>query len=133
MALPENKLNRRRGAGNWTIAEHASHLAQVQPMLLERLQLFLGEDRPKFVPYIPGDAEEEEKTPEMETKAALAEFPQCRQQHLALLEKADDVAWQKNRDSSGIRPLHPIHPHRTHSHARPLAHVSNGAALVDQG
>jgi uncharacterized damage-inducible protein DinB len=95
MALPEDKLNRRRGAGFWTVAEHASHLAQVQPMLLERLKRFLDEERPEFVPYIPGDAEEEEKPPEMETKAALAEFAQCRQHQLALLEKADDAAWQK--------------------------------------
>jgi len=94
-AIPENKLNRRRSAGFWTVAEHASHLAQVQPMLLERLRRFLGEDRPEFVPYIPGDAEEEEKPPEMETKATLTEFAQCRRQQLALLEKADDAAWQK--------------------------------------
>lgn len=95
IALPEDKLNRRRGAGFWTVAEHLSHLAQVQLMLLERLKRFLDEDRPKFVPYIPGDAEEEEKPPEMDMNAALAEFARCRQQQLALLEKADDAAWQK--------------------------------------
>ncbi|MGA9233246.1 MAG: DinB family protein [Desulfobacterales bacterium] len=50
MALPENILNRRRGAGFWTVAEHVSHLAQVQPMLLERLRRFMDEDRPEFVP-----------------------------------------------------------------------------------
>ena len=132
MALPENKLNRRRGVGFWTVAEHASHLAQVQPMLLERLQRFLDEDRPEFAPYIPGDTEEEDKPPQMEMKAALADFAQCRQQQLALLEKADDAAWKKTASPSGIRSLHPLHPHPTHSHARPLAHVSHGAALVDQ-
>ena len=97
MALPENKLNRRRGVGFWTVAEHASHLAQVQPMLLERLQRFLDEDRPEFAPYIPGDTEEEDKPPQMEMEAALADFAQCRQQQLALLEKADDAAWKKPR------------------------------------
>ena len=95
-ALPENKLNRRRGAGLWTVAEHASHLAQVQPMLLERLQRFLDEDLPEFVPYIPGDDEKEDGPPaEMAMKAALAEFAKSRQRQLALLEKADDAAWQK--------------------------------------
>ena len=94
-ALPEDKLNRRRGADFWTLAEHVSHLAQVQPLLLERLQRFLAEDRPEFAPYIPGDDEEEERPPEMEMTAALAEFARCRQQQLALLEKADDAAWQK--------------------------------------
>jgi len=55
----------------------------------------VDEDRPEFVPYIPGGIEEEDKPPEMEMKAALPEFAQCRQQQLALLEKADDAAWQK--------------------------------------
>jgi hypothetical protein len=31
-SIPEQKLNLRRGAGFWTIAEHVSHLAQVQQM-----------------------------------------------------------------------------------------------------
>ena len=132
-ALSENKLNRRRGADFWTVAEHTSHLAQVQPMLLERLQRFLGEDRPGFVPYIPGDAEEEDKPPEMEMEAALAEFSQCRQQQLALLEKADDAAWEK----TAIPPeydLYTLYILTRHIFMhRSLAHVSHGAALVDQG
>jgi DinB superfamily len=104
-ALPEDKLNRRRGAGFWTVAEHVSHLAQVQPLLLERLQRFLAEDRPEFVPYVPGDGEEEDRPPEMEMKAALAEFARCRQQQLALLERADDGDWQK----SAIHPEYDIY------------------------
>ena len=39
--IPEDKLDLRRAEGFWTIAEHVSHLAQVQPMLLERFQRFL--------------------------------------------------------------------------------------------
>ena len=35
-SIPEGKLDLRRGEGFWTIAEHVSHLAEVQPMLLER-------------------------------------------------------------------------------------------------
>ena len=95
-AVPEDRLDRRRGEGFWTVAEHASHLAQVQPMLLERLQRFLDEDRPVFVPYIPGEDEKEGGPPaEMAMKAVLAEFAKCRQRQLALLEKADGAAWQK--------------------------------------
>jgi hypothetical protein len=39
--IPEDKMDRRRGDGFWTIAEHISHLAQVQPMLIERIRRFL--------------------------------------------------------------------------------------------
>lgn len=56
--IPEDKLDRRRGDGCWTIAEHFSHLAQVQPMLLERIQRFIDEEHPEFIPYIPGEGED---------------------------------------------------------------------------
>lgn len=88
-------MNRRRGDGFWTIAEHLSHLATVQPMLLERLQRFMTEDRPRFAPYIPGSDEAETLPPPIETGAALDQFAQFRNQQLALLEKADAAIWQK--------------------------------------
>ena len=76
--IPDDKQNRRRGEDCWTIAEHVRHLAQVQPMLLERLQRFRDEDHPAFVPYIPGEGEEESDTPEvMPVDAAMRNRPAC--------------------------------------------------------
>ncbi len=72
--IPAEKMNLRRGEGFWTIAEHVCHLAQVQPMLLERLQRFLNEDRPEFVPYIPGADEAEARPLQMEMNVALESF-----------------------------------------------------------
>lgn len=89
------KLNFRRGDDFWTIAEHASHLAQVQPMLLVRLQRFMDEDCPEFVPYIPGNGDADEKPPQMEMRAALAAFTDQRSKQLDLLRKADEAAWRK--------------------------------------
>ena len=37
-SIPEEKIYLRRGEGFRTIAEHVSHLAQVQTMLLDRFQ-----------------------------------------------------------------------------------------------
>ena len=99
-AIPAAKMDLRRGEGFWTIAEHVSHLAQVQPMLLERLQRFMDEDRPEFVPFIPGDGEAEDFPPAMELNAALESFARQRKNQIALLEKADDTDWQK----AGIHP-----------------------------
>lgn len=56
-SIPESKLDVRRGEGFWTIAEHYSHLAQVQPMLLKRIERFMNEQMPEFVPYNPGSSE----------------------------------------------------------------------------
>jgi uncharacterized damage-inducible protein DinB len=95
-SIPEDKLDLRRGEGFWTVAEHVSHLAQVQPMLLDRFHRFRNEDHPEFVPYIPGDGEDEPDTPpRMNLPAALEQFSQYRNQQLMLLENADDITWKK--------------------------------------
>ena len=95
-SIPEHKLDLRRGDGFWTIAEHYSHLAQVQPMLIGRIERFMNEDHPEFVPYIPGGGKEEPDTPHrMDMEAALDQFASSRARQLQILESADDTIWQK--------------------------------------
>ena len=95
-ATPEDKLGLRRGEGFWTIAEHVSHLAQVQPMLLERLDRFMNEVHPEFVPFIPGDDEgKPELSPRRPIDVALTQFSTVREKQLALLNDADERTWQR--------------------------------------
>jgi hypothetical protein len=61
--IPEDKIDLRRGPGFRAFAEHISHLAQVQPMLLKRVERFMNEDHPEFVPYLPDNANEEPDVP----------------------------------------------------------------------
>ena len=93
--IPAEKMELRRGDGFWTIAEHMSHLAAVQPMLLERIQRFIDEDQPDFVPYIPSEDEPESMPPQLEKDAALGQFAHFRRQQLTVLEQADAGTWQK--------------------------------------
>ena len=94
--IPENKLDLRRGDGFWTIAEHVSHLAQVQPMLLERIKRFISEQSPEFIPYIPGEDEDEPDTPErMEMPTALDQFASVRADQLRILEETADEVWSR--------------------------------------
>jgi hypothetical protein len=94
--IPPDKLDLRRGEGFWTIAEHVSHLAQVQPMMLNRFERFMNEDHPEFVPYIPGKSDEEpDNPPQMDIASALDQFAEYRNKQLLLLESADDVSWEK--------------------------------------
>lgn len=94
--IPADALHRRRDAACWTPAEHASHLAQVQPMLLERLQRFRDEEHPVFVPYIPGEGDEEPDTPEvMSIDAALEQFSRYRTKQTDLLASASATTWEK--------------------------------------
>ena len=95
-AIPEDKMNIRRGGDFWTIGEHLSHLAQVQPMLLERIQRFLDEERPEFVPYIPGEDQDEPDTPEvLAVSDALDQFARYRSEQLSLLEDATESIWNR--------------------------------------
>jgi hypothetical protein len=95
-SLPQERMDVRRGAGFWTIDEHISHLAQVQPMLLKRLERFMNEDHPEFVPYLPDKANEEPGAPPcISAASALDQFKYYRDKQLQLLETADDVTWQK--------------------------------------
>lgn len=94
--IPESRLDLRRGEGFWTIAEHCSHLAHVQPMLLKRFERFMHEDHPEFVPYIPGGGKEEpDLPPRMSIESALDQFARNRASQLQLLESADDTTWKK--------------------------------------
>jgi uncharacterized damage-inducible protein DinB len=99
-SIPENKLDVRRGEGFWTIAEHFSHLAQVQPMLLKRFERFMNEDTPEFVPYIPVNPEEPATPLRMSIESALDQFTCNRASQLQLLERADENCWKK----MGIHP-----------------------------
>ncbi len=95
-SIPENRLDLRRGEGFWTIAEHCSHLAQVQPMLLKRIERFLNEDAPEFVPYNPGVGAEEPATPlRMNMESTLEQFARDREAQIKLLESADELCWKK--------------------------------------
>jgi len=95
-AIPENILDLRRGDGFWTMAEHVSHLAQVQSMLFDRIQRFIHKDQPEFLPYIPGEGQDDPDTPErMDMAAALDRFTQYREKQLMLLEGRGDAIWQR--------------------------------------
>ena len=93
--IPPEKMALRRGEGFWTLNEHVSHLADVQPMLLERLQRFVAEAAPAFVPFVPDDDEAESGPPHMATDEALAQFADYRQRQLDLLSRAEGDTWQK--------------------------------------
>ena len=94
--IPAQRINRRRKEGYWTIGEHISHLALVQPLLLERLERFMKEERPEFVPYIPGsDEPTSDSPPIMATDAALSQFSEQRHLQIELLNRVDDAIWQK--------------------------------------
>ena len=67
-SIPQELYEVRRRQNFWTIAEQVDHLANVQPMLLERIKKFQQEDSPHFVPYIPKDEDVKEDSREVDIK-----------------------------------------------------------------
>ncbi len=94
-SITKEKLHQRRGDGFWTVAQHVSHLARVQPMLQERLQRFVDEERPSFIPFVPADGETEERPADLDTTDALYAFERCRREQITVLDRAEEADWQK--------------------------------------
>lgn len=95
-SIPSEQQHIRRKKNFWTIAEHVVHLAEVQPMLLERLQRIQNEDKAVFVPFFPGDEDETPPEPAMTVSQALEQFSTYRKRQLDLVENATAKTWEKS-------------------------------------
>lgn len=99
-SIPDQLLTARRGGGFWSIEEHAIHLAQVQPMLLDRLNRFIKEKQPEFTPFIPeNEISDKEVNPnstnEIDLDTALHAFGSLRRKQLDLLNTIAPHIWEK--------------------------------------
>ncbi|WP_071544479.1 DinB family protein [Pseudodesulfovibrio hydrargyri] len=94
-SIPAEALDIKRGEGFWTLREHAAHLADVQPMGLERMRRILTEDVPQFVPFSPDQEKETEKPPLIPVDEIIANFRAGRKKQLELLKNASADDWKR--------------------------------------
>ena len=94
-SIPAEVLDIKRGEGFWSLHEHAAHLADVQPMGLERMRRILTEDVPEFVPFIPDQEEAAEQPPLPPVEEIVANFKAGREQQLELLKSASPDDWKR--------------------------------------
>lgn len=97
-SVPTHFLKKKRGEKYWTIEEHVIHLAQVQPMLLDRLGRFIDEDKPEFIPFIPENEASDQKSEQqkdMDLKDALIFFESLRKKQLSLINSVSSDVWLK--------------------------------------
>jgi uncharacterized damage-inducible protein DinB len=93
--IPEAQLHRRRREGFWSLYEHAEHLAIVQLMLYKRLERFVKEERPEFVPYFPDEQEEKKEKKIKPIADILSSFARWRDKQVKLIESGDAALWEK--------------------------------------
>jgi uncharacterized damage-inducible protein DinB len=94
-AIPADRLHAQRRPGFWSLAGHVAHLAQVQPMLAERVRRILSEDNPEFVPFFPAKDGKEEEAPLPSVEQSLAAFAAGRRVILDLLQGAAPGDWRR--------------------------------------
>lgn len=83
-SIPEEMRKVRRIPNKWSIHEHACHIVDVQPMLIERLRKFKREEKPVFTPYIPGKTVSDDHLLTMNLSEMLLQFDVYRKELLDL-------------------------------------------------
>jgi uncharacterized damage-inducible protein DinB len=94
LGIPEDQLHRKRGEGFWSLYEHVEHLTLTQLVLYKRLERFVQEDRPEFVPYFPEEEDQREK--QIKPVAdILSAYRHWRNKQVQLIEGGGTALWEK--------------------------------------
>ncbi|UCF96684.1 MAG: DinB family protein [Spirochaetaceae bacterium] len=93
--IPEAALHRKRREDFWSLYEHVEHLAITQLMLYKRLERFVKEEHPEFVPYFPDEKEEKREKKIKPVAEILSSYRRWRDKQVQLIEKADSALWEK--------------------------------------
>lgn len=93
-AAPEI-VRRRPPSGKWSIHEHACHLAEVHPLVFERLDLMLHNDNPAIDSYDPGRDDPEDALLEKDLDGALDRFVTDRARLVARLREITAEEWRR--------------------------------------
>ncbi len=94
-SIPEKDLYVKRGENFWSIAEHLAHLADVQPMGLERITRILDEDTPEFTPFFPAEDEKQGEKTLPTVAQSLADFKKGRADIMERLTEAIPEDWKR--------------------------------------
>jgi uncharacterized damage-inducible protein DinB len=93
--VPEHLRKRHPSPGKWSAHEHACHLAAVQPIFLQRLELMLEQDDPSIRSYQP----EREHSPDallaVDLDEALGRFQRERAELVARLRRLRPEQWRR--------------------------------------
>lgn len=91
----------------WRIVDHACHIIEVQPLMIERLQRFLNEDKPVFKPYFP-DQDLNAPAPNRDFETMIDQFDQTRKTFVEMLQTLSDEQLNKPADHPEYRQYTPL-------------------------
>ncbi len=93
--VPPDIVTRRPAPAKWSAHEHACHLAGVQPMFFDRLDLMLSQDNPAIEPYFPDVADEEGALLSRDLSAEMRRFEKDRRKLVGLLKGLRPDEWDR--------------------------------------
>jgi hypothetical protein len=96
--VPEHLRKRRPRPGRWSAHEHACHLAAVQPMFFERLELMLRETHPSIRSYLPDREHSPDALLSVDLEEALDRFQRQRAELVARLRTLQPADWQRTAE-----------------------------------
>ncbi len=88
-------LKRRPAPGEWSIHEHACHLAQVHPLFFRRLELMLSETNPAIRSYDPGRDDPDDALLALDLADSLRCFEEDRARLVARLRQLRAEDWTR--------------------------------------
>lgn len=92
--VPQEIRKWRPEPGKWSAHEHAVHLPQVQPMMMQRLETMLTESQPVIKPYIPAEDDAPDMLLALDLDHAMQRFANERLSMIQRLHQLSDEQWQ---------------------------------------
>ena len=93
--VPERLRKRRPAPGKWSAHEHACHLAAVQPVFIQRLELMLAQDHPLIRSYQPDKEHAPDALLAVDLEEALARLQRERAEMVARLRALRPEDWRR--------------------------------------
>jgi hypothetical protein len=88
-------VKRRPAPGEWSIHEHACHLAEVHPLFVRRLDLMLVETEPEIRSYDPGRDDPDDALSSLDLDDALRRFAEDRARLVDRLRRLRPEDWAR--------------------------------------
>jgi uncharacterized damage-inducible protein DinB len=82
-------------AGEWSIIEIVTHMADAEEMVVKRIERMLTEDNPDLPAYDPAQLAEESGYHSRDMAAELERFEAVRGRLVSRLEALDDAGWRR--------------------------------------
>lgn len=95
-SIPESRLKAQRIPGKWTIHENACHLAQAEPMLLDRFKAFQKTVTPQFKSFVPGKTVSSDDLILRDLGTEMKRFADLRAKTVALLNEFNPGLWSRS-------------------------------------